>query len=172
MKTTKLLFITLAIVGCVMTQNDQNQFSNGGGFFDPSSIFGSGGFNIFGNEQGPIQQGNGQQGNQSNQQVNQQANQQQQQQQQTQQQQIFQQQQQQQQQQQHHVQPVKPSIVFPAKKVEDNVAKAFDASTTKLTDLKAKLIKEIEDKYLTFGLSSSERREFEAIKSGKPLQTV
>jgi hypothetical protein len=162
MKTTKLLFITLAIVGCVMTQNDQNQFSNGGGFFDPSSIFGSGGFNIFGNGQGPIQQGNqqlNQQGNQSNQQVNQQANQQQ----------IFQQQQQQQQQ---HVQPVKPSIVFPAKKVEDNVAKAFDASTTKLTDLKAKLIKEIEDKYLTFGLSSSERREFEAIKSGKPLQTV
>ena len=148
MKATKLLFITLAIVGCVMTQNDQNQFSNGGGFFDPSSIFGSGGFNIFGNGQGPIQQGN-----QSNQQVNQQAN-------------------QQQQQQQQHVQPVKPSIVFPVKNVEDNVAKAFDASTTKLTDLKAKLIKEIEDKYLTFGLSSSERRDFEAMKSGKPLQTV
>jgi hypothetical protein len=123
MKTTKLLFITLAILGCVMTQNDQNQLSNGGGFFDPNSILGSGEFNILKHQP-------------------------------------------------HYVQPVKPCIFYPAKKVEDDVAKAFDASTTKLTDLKAKLIKEIEDKYLTFGLSSSERRDFEAMKSGRSLQTV
>ena len=51
MKAYKLLFITLTVLGSVMTQNPKFE-----GFFDPKSIFGDNGFNFFNNGQGQQQQ--------------------------------------------------------------------------------------------------------------------
>lgn len=58
MKAIKLLFITLAIIGCVVTQNNQDKSSMGNQILGSSSIFGSEGSSLSVNEQRPIQTSN------------------------------------------------------------------------------------------------------------------